>query len=84
MAFTQSRIFQILDKGDKTDKTSLACDYFLSILIFLNLLAVCLESISSLGETYQRQFFMFEIFSVLVFAIEYLLRIFFESENVSL
>jgi|TARA_X000000950_G_scaffold76226_1_gene95471 voltage-gated potassium channel len=75
MAFTQSRIFQILDKGDSTDKTSLACDYFLSILIFLNLLAVCLESISSLGETYQRQFFLFEMFSVIVFAVEYLLRI---------
>ena len=75
MESMQHRLFQILSKGDRTDKISLICDYFLSLLIFLNLVAVCLESVESIGANYQQHFFYFEIFSVVIFAVEYLLRI---------
>jgi len=45
---TQRRMFEILEKGRVDDRQSLYCDLFLSILIVVNLIAVCLETIDSL------------------------------------
>ena len=75
MAFTQRRVLQILNKGDGSDTTSFACDIFLSSLIILNLLAVCLESIEGFRLQYSVELAAFEWFSVMIFLIEYLLRI---------
>ena len=47
----------------------------LFILILLNVTAVCLESVKDIGETYKDTFYTFEIFSVIIFSIEYLLRV---------
>ena len=44
-------------------------------MILLNLLAVSLESVDSLNAEYGRFFFIFEMVSVVIFGIEYLLRI---------
>ncbi|MDE0762025.1 MAG: ion transporter [Cellvibrionales bacterium] len=75
MAFTQRRVLQILNKGEGHDTTSLACDIFLSSLIILNLLAVCLESIEGFRGQYSSELAAFELFSVMIFLVEYLLRI---------
>ena len=72
---SKQRILEILDKGSSGDRLSLFCDRFLSILILLNLVAVSLESIDHLGRRFETKFFWFEIFSVTIFGIEYLLRI---------
>lgn len=45
------------------------------LLIFLNVLAVILETIPSLANTYLPYFNAFEVFSVLVFTVEYGLRV---------
>ena len=44
-------------------------------MILLNLLAVSLESVDNLNAEYGRFFFIFEMVSVVIFGIEYLLRI---------
>ena len=75
MAFTQRRVLQILNKGDGSDTASLMCDIFLSTLILLNLLAVCLESIEGFRAQYSSELAAFEWFSVMIFLVEYLLRI---------
>ena len=72
---SQKRLLEILEKSDGTDKTSFYCDVVLSILIFMNLIAISLESIDFLGLKYGLYFFIFEMFSVSIFALEYVLRI---------
>lgn len=47
----------------------------LFILILLNVIAVCLESVQNIGNEYKKPFYYFEMFSVLIFGIEYLLRV---------
>ena len=72
---TQRRIFEILEKGQVGDRLSLRCDLFLSILIVVNLVAVCLETIDSLFLEYKTIFVAIELVSVSIFSIEYVLRI---------
>ena len=71
----QKRTSELLSKGNVTDKPSQYVDMILFILILLNVTAVCLESIKDIGETYKDTFYAFEIFSVIIFSIEYLLRV---------
>ncbi len=47
----------------------------LLILIFLNIIAIILESVSSIELKYSYLFKLFEIFSVVIFSIEYLARL---------
>ncbi len=72
---TQRRIFEILEKGQVGDRLSIRCDLFLSILIVVNLIAVCLETIDSLFLEYKTIFLAVELVSVSIFSIEYVLRI---------
>ena len=72
---TQRRIFEILEKGQIGDRLSLRCDLFLSILIVVNLIAVCLETIDSLFLEYKTIFIVVELVSVSIFSVEYVLRI---------
>lgn len=50
-------------------------------LIFLNTIAIVLHSVESIGRPYDHLFQDFEIFSVIVFTIEYLLRLWCCVEN---
>ena len=72
---TQRRIHEILEKGQVGDRLSLNCDIFLSILIVINLIAVCLETIDSLFAAYKPIFIAVELVSVSIFSVEYGLRI---------
>ena len=47
--YTTSRTYEVLEKGQVGDHPEPSyCDLFLSILIVVNLIAVCLETIDSL------------------------------------
>jgi voltage-gated potassium channel len=72
---SQCRVFEILEKGKVDDRQSLYCDIFLSILIVVNLIAVCLETVDSLFAAYKSIFFAVELVSVTIFSAEYGLRI---------
>lgn len=50
-------------------------DYVIMLLIAANVVAVMLETVDPLFETYGREFFAFEVLSVTVFTIEYLGRL---------
>ncbi|MBN4072463.1 ion transporter [Crocinitomix catalasitica] len=50
-------------------------DLFITLLIALNVLAIVLESVKEINEEYSQFFAYFEIFSVVIFTIEYFLRI---------
>ena len=72
---SQKRVFEIIEKGQADDRSSRYCDLFLFALIVLNLLAVCLETIDSLYAQYRIVFTAIELVSVLIFSVEYALRI---------
>jgi len=70
----KKRIFEILEIASAGDVPSKIFDVFIMTLISLNVIAVILETEPSLAS-YKRFFNKFEVFSVVVFSIEYLLRI---------
>ena len=71
----QLRTLEILDQAEGNDTTSKLCDYFILGLVFLNIVAVVLESVSSLYSNYAIFFTIFELISVVLFTCEYGLRI---------
>lgn len=52
-----------------------AVDWFMMTLIALNVLAVILETVETINLEYSAYFFAFEVFSVICFTIEYLVRL---------
>ena len=71
----QKRTSQLLSKGNVADKPSQYVDMILFLLIVLNIAAVCLESVRHIGNEYKVAFNAFEFFSVVIFSIEYVLRV---------
>ncbi|MBI9095551.1 MAG: ion transporter [Sphaerochaeta sp.] len=71
----KARIFEIMEKAKYRDIPSLIFDWSLVILISLNVFSVILESFSTLKLRYLGLFSSFEFISVIIFTIEYLLRI---------
>ena len=69
------RIWEILEISKENDPQSKIFDYFISILIGLNVLAIILETEKSIFGEYEIFFRYFEILSMVIFTIEYLLRI---------
>ena len=70
----QRRVFEILD-GAVLDGASKACEIFIATLVVANVLAIILESMHDLHEAYAAYFHMFDLVSVVVFSIEYALRV---------
>ena len=77
----QKRTFEILNKAKYGDTPSQIFDFFLSFLILANLAAVCLESVKSINQKFHLFFLYFEYFSVIVFSVEYILRIWAQAVN---
>ena len=71
----QKRVYEILGQAQNGDKVSSFVDRFLTILIITNVLAVSLESVETIGSAFRQEFAAFEMFSIIVFGTEYILRI---------
>jgi voltage-gated potassium channel len=74
----RKRIYEIIDVVPHAEGTNQKFDFFdvfLITLIILNVVAVFLETVQSLYVRYSSVFHAFDVFSVAVFTIEYLLRI---------
>jgi voltage-gated potassium channel len=69
------RIFETLEKGEGDDRLSKRFDIFIMSLILLNVAAVILETVESIHNRIPEVFYYFEIFSVIVFTLEYLGRL---------
>ena len=65
----------IFDRSKKPTTLSYAVNFFLFSLIILNVAAVTLESIASVRTRWQDQLTAFELVSVFIFTVVYLLRI---------
>jgi voltage-gated potassium channel len=71
----KQQVHKILDSSDHSNSISKLFNIFLITLIVLNTLAVTVETVKSIEIVYRDFFHVFEVFSVIVFTIEYLLRI---------
>lgn len=71
----RKRLAEILDVPQPGDRVSLWFDRLLIGLILINVLAVVLESVNTLYARWSTLFYALELFSVTVFTIEYLLRV---------
>ncbi len=75
------RTHEVLEKAQPDDRVSHICDLGLIALIIANVIAVMLESIPAMRAAYQSWFDGFEVVSVMVFSVEYALRVWSSVEN---
>jgi voltage-gated potassium channel len=69
------RVFEVIEKAGVGDRVSRWFDLTIMGLIVLSVVAVVIESFESLATDYDTWFRLFEVITVLVFTIEYLLRL---------
>ena len=70
----RQRTFELLDTGSSDLKGKLI-DWFLMGLIAINVIAVIMETENWFQQQYESQLYWLELFSVFVFTIEYILRL---------
>ena len=71
----KARAYDILNIKDPNDPLTGLVNYFLIILIILNIVVFFLISFENISAAHSLAFSLFEAFSVLVFTVEYLLRL---------
>ncbi|RME99940.1 MAG: ion transporter, partial [Alphaproteobacteria bacterium] len=69
------RVHDILEDGDVRDPASVLVNAFLIILIIANVVAFALETVPYYEVRYGDFFHLFNLFSVAVFSLEYVLRL---------
>ncbi len=77
----KEKVYRIFEPASEGDWSSKAFDIFLIVVIFLNVLAVILESVESISVAYSGFFKTFSLFSVTFFTLEYILRLWTCTEN---
>lgn len=71
----QQRIYELLEVAHPEDTASRVTDLFLFVLIALNVVAVIVETVEDVATQFAVVFKYFEVFSVGVFTVEYVLRL---------
>ncbi len=69
------QVFKLIDSSHTEDKASRVFNAGMLILIFLNVMLVVLETEESLNLQFKDIFYYFEVFSIAIFTIEYILRL---------
>jgi len=69
------RVYSLLEPDDNGSVWDSVIDLFMTILILLNVLFVILETIEFFQKNFNEFFRIFEIISILIFSIEYILRL---------
>ena len=70
----RKRIFDIIQIGNKSDPVSRAFDFFIAVVIVVNILAMFLETFEELSPLFPL-FESIELVTMLIFLVEYILRI---------
>lgn len=69
------RIYEVIEVGHGEDRASKVFDTFIVTLILLNIAAFIAETVPEIRAKWEGWLYEFEVFSVTVFTIEYLLRL---------
>lgn len=73
--------FNLLEPSISGSKGAKVVEWFLIMLIFVNIISIILESVPSFNADYENIFRYIEIVSIAVFSVEYVLRIWTSVEN---
>jgi voltage-gated potassium channel len=72
----KGKIYRLVEKGAHGSKINLLFDYFIIILIILNVAAIALDTLTGLSESLRAVLRNFELVSIGIFTIEFILRIY--------
>lgn len=75
------KVHHLLEPGDKAPLASQIIVIFIMVLIVLNVIAIIIDTVEGYHSAYGRFFNVFNFFSVMVFTVEYLLRLWSCTEN---
>ena len=75
LKMSKYRLFEILEVGKGSDITSKICDNFLVLLVISSIFSVILGSVPEIDAEFSEELRWFEIITVLIFTVEYLLRL---------
>ena len=75
MTFKKS-LYRLVEKGSHGKKVNLIFDYVIMSLIVLSIISIILESIKEINSDFKILLEWFDIFSVIVFSIEYFIRLY--------
>jgi len=68
-------VYRVLETAEEDDTASRVVDICLIAIICASVIAVILESIPAVEDAYGTAFYWFEVFTISVFSVEYILRI---------
>lgn len=68
-------VSQLIEFNASSSKSARLMDFAMVALIISNVIAIMLESVAEIHQQYMTYFWYFEIFSIVVFTIEYFLRV---------
>lgn len=71
----KTRIYKIIEPAENNDLLSKIFDNSILLLIVINIVSIVLESFSGISEKYGNILSVIEGISIVIFTIEYLLRI---------
>lgn len=72
----ENALYYIVDEKDESNKLSKSFNYFLMVLIILSVGEMALETDDEIFVPYRTYFNIFDFFTVMVFSVEYFIRIF--------
>ena len=75
LKMSKYRLFEILEVGKGSDITSKICDNFLVLLVIGSIFSVILGSVPEIDAEFSEELRWFEIITVLIFTVEYFLRL---------
>jgi voltage-gated potassium channel len=73
--------YNLLEPSVSGSRAAKAIEFLLIALIFLNIIAIMAESVPEYALEYQQSFLSLEKFSIIIFSVEYVLRIWTCAEN---
>ena len=71
----KQRVYEIVEEAAPGDRSSQAFDIFIISLITLNAIALIVGTVEEVHQVSPQAFRIFEIISVAIFTVEYLLRV---------
>ena len=69
------QLYHVLEMRDPASRVTFLLNTFIMLLIVINVFAVILESVSSIQLAFGKWFWYLEVFSIVVFTVEYLARV---------
>ena len=77
----RNRLYTVLEMKEEASRISTFVNSFIMLLIVVNVIAIILESVSDYQLAFGRWFWILELFSIAVFTVEYLTRLWICVEN---